>query len=147
MTLLRSVDHVPRTGVADLQARLLDYAGHVDELRSPEDVLNELHAVTTRSLPLRVLGALRLPIKSGDWASIQLGKSIFLHQDVPDGWWEEHETVAPGKTSLVCLSVTLPLTEPLFCEKERLLKITSSKDNRVFFITVYFVLIKHYQLL
>ena len=97
MTLLRSVDHVPRIGVADLQARLLDYAGHVDELRSPEDVLNELHAVTTRSLPLRVLGALRLPIKSGDWESIQLGKSIFLHQDVPDGWWEEHETVAPGK--------------------------------------------------
>src|SRR5512132_2782185 len=70
MTILRSIDHAPRTDVADRQARLLDYAGHVDELRSPEEVLNELHAVTTRGLPLLVLGALRLPIKSGDWESI-----------------------------------------------------------------------------
>ena len=85
MTILHSIDHAPRTGVADLQARLLDYAGHVDELRSPEEVLNELHAVTTRSLPLRVLGALRLPIKSGDWESIQLGKSLFLHRRRPRG--------------------------------------------------------------
>jgi hypothetical protein len=83
VTILGSIDHAPRKGIADLQTGLLDYAGHVDELRSPEEVLNELHAVTTRSLSLPVLGALRLPIKSGDWESIQLGKSVFLHEDVP----------------------------------------------------------------
>ena len=97
MTIQGSIDHAPRTGIADLQTRLVDYAGHVDELLSPEEVLNGLHTVTTRSLPLPVLGALRLPIKSGDWESVQLGKSTFLHQDVPEGWWEEHKTYAPGK--------------------------------------------------
>jgi len=49
MTIYGSIDHTPRTGIADLQTRLVDYAGHVDELRSPEEVLNELHAVTTRT--------------------------------------------------------------------------------------------------
>ena len=61
MTIQRSIDHAPRTGVADLQTRLLDYAGHVDELRSPEEILNELHDVMTRSLPLRVLGVSVFP--------------------------------------------------------------------------------------
>jgi LuxR family quorum sensing-dependent transcriptional regulator len=97
MTIQGSIDHAPRTGIADLHTRLVDYAGHVDDLRSPEEVLNELHAVTTRSLPLPVLGALRVPIKSGDWESVQLGKSIFLHEEVPEGWWEEHKAHAPGK--------------------------------------------------
>ena len=97
MILRSSIDHAPRTGSADLQARLVDYAGHVDELRSPEEVLNELHAVTTHGLPLPVLGAVRLPTKSGDWEAVQLGKSAFLHEDVPEGWWEEHKTHAPGK--------------------------------------------------
>ena len=97
MVIHSSIDHAPRTGVADLQTRLVDYAGHVEGLRSPEEVLNELHAVTTRSLPLPVLGAVRFPIKSGDWESIQLGKSAFLHADVPEGWWEEYEALARGR--------------------------------------------------
>jgi DNA-binding CsgD family transcriptional regulator len=97
MAIHSSIKHGPRTGVADLPARLVDYAGHVEELRSPEEVLNELHAVTTRGLPLPVLGAVRFPIKSGDWESVQLGKSAFLHEDVPEGWWEEHRAFAPGR--------------------------------------------------
>jgi len=97
MAIQSSIDLRPRTGVADLHTRLLDYAGHVEQLRSPEEVLNELHAVTTRGLPLPVLGAARFPIKSGDWESVQLGKSAFLHEDVPEGWWEEHEALARGK--------------------------------------------------
>ena len=97
MTILGSTDHAPRTGSVDLQTRLVDYAGLVDELRSPQEVLNELHAVTTRNLPLPVLGAACLPIKSGDWEAVQLGKSAFLHDDVPEGWWEEYEALARGK--------------------------------------------------
>ena len=97
MTIQGSIDHARRTGIADLQTRLADYAGHVDELRSPEEVLNELHAVTTRSLPLPVLGAVCLPVKSGDWDAVQLGKSAFLHDNVPEGWWEEYEALARGK--------------------------------------------------
>ena len=98
MIIQSSIDRAPRTSIADcLQSDLLNYAGHAEELRSPGEVLNELHTVTTRSLPLPVLGAIRLPIKSGDWDSVQLGKSAFLHQEVPEGWWEEHITYAPEK--------------------------------------------------
>jgi DNA-binding CsgD family transcriptional regulator len=97
MTIQNSIDHAPRASIADLQTRLVDYAGQVAELRSPEEVLNELHAVTTRSLPLPVLGAVCLPIKSGDWESVQLGKSAFLHDNIPEGWWEEYEALARGK--------------------------------------------------
>jgi DNA-binding CsgD family transcriptional regulator len=56
-----------------------------------------LHAVTTRHLPLSVLGAVRFPMKSGDWESIRIGKSAFLHKSVPEGWWEEYHALARGK--------------------------------------------------
>jgi DNA-binding CsgD family transcriptional regulator len=82
---------------ADLQTGLIDYADLVEELRSPDEVLEGLHAVTTRHLPLAVLGAARLPLKSGDWASIKLGKAFFLHRSVPEGWWTEYEAIARGK--------------------------------------------------
>jgi len=82
---------------ADLQTGLIDYANRVEELRSPDQVLEELHAVTTRHLPLSVLGAARLPLKSGDWASIRLGRLAFLHKSVPEGWWEEYHALAQGK--------------------------------------------------
>ena len=76
---------------------LIDYATRVDALRTPSDVLDELHGITTRGLPLNVLGAARFPLKSTDWGAIHLGKSVFLHKDVPQGWWEEYTALAPGK--------------------------------------------------
>ncbi len=97
MPVLKLIDPGRQTGFADLQASLLDYAGRVNELRSPDEVLNELHALTTRELPLSVLAAARFPAKSGDWESVKLGKSAFLHRDVPERWWEEHNALARGK--------------------------------------------------
>ena len=91
------LDTRPQSGLADLQARLIDYAGRVGEFRSPADVLDELNAITTQSLPLSVAGAARFPAKSGDWESVELGKSVFLHKDVPEGWWEEYSALAEGK--------------------------------------------------
>jgi DNA-binding CsgD family transcriptional regulator len=91
------IDSGRRTTLADLQTQLIEYADLVEELRSPEDVLNELHTITTRHLPLQVMGAARFPLKSGDWESVQLGKSAFLHSSVPDGWWEEYSALARGR--------------------------------------------------
>jgi len=88
----------PVARFADLQARLVDYASRIGELRTPSEVLDALHAITT-SLPLRVLGAVRFPVKSTDWSSIEPGKSLFLHEEVPDGWWEEHTALSPGRFS------------------------------------------------
>jgi DNA-binding CsgD family transcriptional regulator len=97
MPILKFVDAGRRTDFAGLQTALLAYADRIEELRSPDAVLNELHAVTTRHLPLPVLGAARFPVKSGDWDSVQIGKSAFLHESVPDGWWEEYCALARGK--------------------------------------------------
>src|SRR5262245_40095858 len=87
---------VQRANGADLQPALLDYASRVGEFNSPSIVLDALHAIINKSLPLGVLGAARLPINDTDWRSAP-GKSLFLHKDVPDGWWEEHDALARGK--------------------------------------------------
>ena len=81
----------------NLQTDLVGYAERVEALRSPDEVLEELHAVTMRHLPLSVMGAARFPLKSGDWASLQLGNSAFLHNSVPEGWWEEYDALARGR--------------------------------------------------
>ena len=88
---------MPCTSLSDLHERAIDYATRVHDLRSPSDVLNELHDITTKSLPLSVLGATRFPPKSADWDSIKLGTCAFLHRDVPKGWWEEYDAIARGK--------------------------------------------------
>jgi DNA-binding CsgD family transcriptional regulator len=97
MTVLKFPAHGGQSAIADLLTRLIGYADGTHELRSPNDVLNELHALTTPSLPLSVLGAARFPSKSGDWASVQLKKSVFLHTSVPKGWWEEYDAIAQDK--------------------------------------------------
>ena len=84
---------------SDLQAGLVDYASRIGEFGTPNDVLEALHATTTTSLPLCVLGAARFPVGAGGWGSPRIGRSVFLHKDVPDGWWEEHLALSPGRFS------------------------------------------------
>jgi LuxR family quorum sensing-dependent transcriptional regulator len=88
---------VSKGGLAELPARLLDFASRVEHTRSPDEVLDELNITTTSSLPVSVLGAARFPLKSGDWETIELGKSAFIHKDVPEGWWEDYHAFAAGK--------------------------------------------------
>ena len=69
--------------LADLHGQVIAYADRVEELPSPEQVRNELHAVTTRQLPLQVMGAARFPLKSGDWDAVQLRKSPLFTKVFP----------------------------------------------------------------
>jgi hypothetical protein len=97
----RSAPIGPRTNGTDLQAGLLDYASRVGDFHSPSVVLDALHAIINKSLPLGVLGAARLPINDTDWVPVR-GKSVFLHKDVPDGWWEEYDALARGNSVQHC---------------------------------------------
>lgn len=97
MAVLKLVSRDRQAVLAELQTALIGYVEGVAELRSPDAVLNELHAITTRDLPLPVLGAARFPQKPADWESVQLGKSAFLHKSVPQAWWEEYDALARGK--------------------------------------------------
>ena len=72
MTVLKFPTPGAQSAIADLLTKLIGYVDGIHELRSPNDVLNELHALTAPGLPLSVLGAARFPSKSGDWASVQL---------------------------------------------------------------------------
>jgi LuxR family quorum sensing-dependent transcriptional regulator len=96
MTVLRVETSQPAV-FTDLQTGLIGYADRVEELRSPDEVLIGLHAITTRHLPLPVLGAARFPLKSGDWESVHIGKSAFVHESVPAGWLEERSALGRGK--------------------------------------------------
>jgi DNA-binding CsgD family transcriptional regulator len=97
MSNLRLVHPTGQANCPALHAQLISYAERVDELRSPDQVLNELHAVTTMHLPLQVMGAARFPLKWGDWESVQVGRSAFIHESVPEGWWGEYSALARGR--------------------------------------------------
>lgn len=107
---------------ADLQTRLIGYASRVEALRTPTGVLDDLCAITTSDLPLSVLGAVRLPLKSNDWDSIQLGKSIFLHKDVPNGWWEEYTSLGLGKFHPLLFLARSSMASQTWTEVRRMLE-------------------------
>jgi hypothetical protein len=55
------LDAPAQSGLADLHARLIDYAGRVGEFRSPANVLDELNAITTQGLPFLFWARLGYP--------------------------------------------------------------------------------------
>ena len=68
--------------------RLLECATHVSDAKTPMDVLDRLHDITV-DLNLSVLGALRFPESITAWDSLRLGENVFLHREVPEGWWTQ----------------------------------------------------------
>ena len=82
---------LPKLQAADL-ARLgkdmLQFAGDAAQMRTCAEVLDGLHKVTS-PLKINVLGAALMPIRRGDWSSLELNKTVFLHKSVPAGWWDE----------------------------------------------------------
>jgi DNA-binding CsgD family transcriptional regulator len=79
-------------GTSSLGARLLDFSVRTGELATPDAVVNSLHDVTSQSHSLYVLGVARFPLKVGDWKAMKLGESVFVHKDVPRGWWQDYST-------------------------------------------------------
>jgi len=82
-----------------LGVQLLEFAKRNKELDSPEQILNLLHDVTFPTCQIAVMGALQLPLRWGEWARMEKGKNVFLHESVPEGWWlewREHNKLHPG---------------------------------------------------
>jgi DNA-binding CsgD family transcriptional regulator len=74
--------------------RLTDFTDSVAKVRRPTEVLDALDAFAQHLLPLRVLGAARMPLQVSDWRSTRLGRDVFLHSSTPDGWWDEYRAMA-----------------------------------------------------
>jgi DNA-binding CsgD family transcriptional regulator len=80
-----------------LAQELLDYARGVSDAKTPKDVLDGLHAITSKYLNLNVLVASRFPERATDWKALELGKTVYLHESAPRGWWEEWIRQTPFK--------------------------------------------------
>jgi DNA-binding CsgD family transcriptional regulator len=122
VAIQKLVNIAPQTGLGELHARLLDYAARVEELRSPNELLDELNDIISRDLPLSVLAAARFPLKSGDWDAIQPGTSLFLHKDAPDGWWEEYRDLARGRCRPVLFLAQTCMASSTWTEVRRILQ-------------------------
>ena len=69
--------------------RIIDYTLEIESFRTPDEVLSRLDDIISEKKPIRVHGANRFSVKVGDWRRIELGKNVFVHRDVPQGWVEE----------------------------------------------------------
>ena len=70
-------------------SRIIQYSLEVGGLATPDEVLDRLHAIVSENTPIRVQGASRFSPRPGDWKSPELGKTLFIHKDVPRAWLEE----------------------------------------------------------
>jgi LuxR family quorum sensing-dependent transcriptional regulator len=73
---------------------LTDFTARVAKQRTPHHVLDTLNELTSKLLPMSVLGAARFPVRTSDWSSTRLDRDAFLHSSVPPGWWDEYAAMA-----------------------------------------------------
>ena len=94
----------------ETKVRIIDYSMEVEDLATPNEVLNRLHDIVSERNAIHVQGANRFSVKVGDWRRIELGKNVFVHRDVPRGWVEDWQAfVASGNpvglmTARLCLA-------------------------------------------
>jgi LuxR family quorum sensing-dependent transcriptional regulator len=103
---------------------LTEFTDCVARTRTPAEALDALHKLGSMVLPLCVLGAARIPLQTSDWRSTRLGRDVFLHSSVPEGWWDEYAAMArreydPGvmmaRSSLMACTwtETMQMLEPI----------------------------------
>jgi LuxR family quorum sensing-dependent transcriptional regulator len=97
---------------------------HVSRAKTANAILDGLDEFASKLLPVNVLGVGRMPRRTSDWRSIEVGKDVFLHRSAPVDWWNEYASKAaqkydPGimmaKTSLVAYTwtETMQTLEPI----------------------------------
>jgi DNA-binding CsgD family transcriptional regulator len=107
---------------------LSKFTNRVSKAKTPSEILDALDDFASHLLPINALGAGRMPPRTSDWPSIQLGKDVFLHASAPVEWWNEYASLAaqgydPGimmaKTSLVAYAwtETMQMLEPIGAER------------------------------
>ena len=114
-----------RPPAATVSTPLLNkFTAHVSCAKTADAILDSLDDFASRLLPVNVLGVGRMPQRTSDWRSIELGKDVFLHRSAPANWWNEYAAKAakgydPGimmcKTSLVAYTwtETMQTLEPI----------------------------------
>ena len=112
-----------RNDAPDVQGELLEFSRTLRRWKTPSEVLDALHHVTVQHEPASQRGtALRFPLKATNWGAIRLGKSVFLHKDVPDGWWDEYIALAPTRFTPKLFLASISLASFTWTETKRMLE-------------------------
>jgi DNA-binding CsgD family transcriptional regulator len=96
-----------------LAADLLHYTDTVDQLDTPEAVLDTLDKITWQPCRVHVLGASLLPLNFGTTDSFVVGKTVFLHKSAPKGWWDQRmqlSAISPAPGDVVARLALTPFT-------------------------------------
>jgi DNA-binding CsgD family transcriptional regulator len=103
-----------------LGRRLLNYALNVGNLDTPERVLDDLHDICKDVLGICVLGTVRFPLKITDWKYVTLGKTAFVHKDVPKGWWEDYSSISEQTYDVGLMMAHMSLSPYTWTESRQL---------------------------
>jgi len=107
---------------SDFVAKLLSYCTNLGSVTAPEAVLDGLHEVTDQALGLKVLCAGRFPQNMADWGALRLGKTVFLHESAPKGWWEEWLQRAPDYNPVSYFMARISIAPYTLTEMSRMLE-------------------------
>jgi DNA-binding CsgD family transcriptional regulator len=94
------------------------FTGQVTRAKMPGEILDGLDEFASKLLPINALGVGRIPKRTSDWRSIQLGIDVFLHSSAPVEWWNEYAAKAahgydPGIMMAKCSLVAYTWTETM----------------------------------
>ena len=101
--------------------KLIEHSTDVAHLAYPADVLNKLHEIVSEKTQIRVHGATRFPVKVGDWRNIEIGKTVFFHSGVPQGWIEEWSAFVANGHPLALMTARMCLAPFTWTELSRML--------------------------
>jgi LuxR family quorum sensing-dependent transcriptional regulator len=101
--------------------KIIDYSEEVENLATPDEVLNRLHDIISEKSPIRVHGANRFSVRVGDSRGLELGKNVFVHRDVPPGWLQKWIAIAPKEHCLGLLAARMVLAPFTWTELTRML--------------------------
>jgi LuxR family quorum sensing-dependent transcriptional regulator len=97
--------------VQELGRRLLQFTRSVEELLSPDSVLDGLHKITLDVCEINVMAATMFPLRWGD--PVEKGRTLFLHKSVPHGWWKEYQELSlryPSTGMMIAQAAIAPFT-------------------------------------
>ncbi|MBU2532038.1 MAG: LuxR C-terminal-related transcriptional regulator [Alphaproteobacteria bacterium] len=102
-------------------SELHDLTGSIGQMEAPGEVLDRLHEATCRDLGINVMGAALLPEEWGDFEKIVIDQTLFLHESVPAGWWEEYSKRSRSHPSPIYAMAELSLAPFTITESMRTL--------------------------
>jgi LuxR family quorum sensing-dependent transcriptional regulator len=77
-----------------VRCSLVDYTAEVNRYGTPASILDALDQAIIKDTSLMVLGARRYGINVNEREALRIGKNVFIHKSVPDGWWDEFQALS-----------------------------------------------------